>query len=99
MPGAGGTIETMLSSEDAKSDPNVREEIARYCMDKEFLASVQRLRKAQRSVPEIRVDYILTTGANWRSPIGSFRLVVDKGKPSNLVSLCEAGVKDQPHAI
>ena len=36
---------------------------------------------------------MLTTGANWRSPIGTFRLVVDKGKPGNLVSFCEIGVK------
>ena len=36
---------------------------------------------------------MLTTGANWRSPIGSFRLVVDKGKPGNLVSFCETGIK------
>ncbi len=37
-------------------------------------------------MPDKRVDYVLTTGANWRSPIGTFRHVVDKGKAGNLVS-------------
>ena len=44
-------------------------------------------------MPDKRADYVLTTGANWARPIGSFRLVVDKGKPANLVSFCADGVK------
>jgi len=35
----------------------------------------------------------VTTGGNWAGPIGEFRLVVDKGDPSNLVSFCADGVK------
>ena len=31
--------------------------------------------------------------ANWARPIGDFRLVVDKGKPGNLVSFCGEGVR------
>jgi hypothetical protein len=42
---------------------------------------------------ETWVDYILTTGANWAEPIGEFRLVVDKGSSSNLVSFCGEGVR------
>jgi hypothetical protein len=42
---------------------------------------------------ERRVGYILTTGGNWRSPIGDFRLVVDKGAPENLVSFCAGNVR------
>ena len=42
---------------------------------------------------ENRLRYILTTGGNWRSPIGDFRLVVDKGAPGNLVSFCGEGVR------
>ena len=39
------------------------------------------------------MNTVLTTGANWRSPIGEFRLVVDKGRPENLVSFCGQGVR------
>ena len=94
VPGAGGTVETPLESEYVKTDdPDVRAEIARYCIDQDFLTTIKRLQKTNRSGPETWIDYILTTGANWRSPIGSFRLVVDKGSPRNLVSFCESGVK------
>ena len=44
-------------------------------------------------MPQRTVEYILTTGANWAKPIGDFRLVVDKGKPGNLVSFCGEGVR------
>jgi hypothetical protein len=43
--------------------------------------------------PRERIGYILTTGGNWRSPIGDFRLVVDKGAAANLVSFCGEGVR------
>jgi len=36
---------------------------------------------------------MLTTGANWRAPIGDFRLVVDKGDPRFLVSFCGEGIR------
>ncbi|RYE72919.1 MAG: DUF4424 domain-containing protein, partial [Oxalobacteraceae bacterium] len=42
---------------------------------------------------ETWVGYILSSGANWRGPIKDFRLVVDKGKPANLVSFCMDGVR------
>ena len=42
---------------------------------------------------EQRIEYILTTGANWSGPIRDFRLVVDKGDARNLVSFCGNGVK------
>ena len=35
---------------------------------------------------EQRLRYILTTGGNWRSPIGDFRMVVDKGHPDAIWS-------------
>ena len=35
---------------------------------------------------------VITSGANWAGPIGTFRLVVDKGD-STLVSFCGDGVR------
>ena len=42
---------------------------------------------------ELRIDYILKTGANWSGPIQNFELVVDKGSPDALVSFCGKNVK------
>jgi hypothetical protein len=94
VPGAGGSVDTVLGSQYFKpSDPEVRKMIARYCIDQDFLASVNRLRKANQVLPNTWIDYVLTTGANWARPIADFRLVVDKGKPSHLLSFCGDGVK------
>jgi hypothetical protein len=41
----------------------------------------------------LTIGYVLKTGANWKGPIGDFRLVVDKSKPDSLVSFCTEGVK------
>jgi hypothetical protein len=95
VPGAGGSVDTLLRSPYVKDDdPDLRKLIARYCIEKDILAAVESYKKEQYvALPNRWVDYVLTTGSNWRSPIGSFRLVVDKGKPGNLVSFCETGVK------
>jgi hypothetical protein len=42
---------------------------------------------------EVWLGYVLKSGANWKGPIKDFRLVVDKGKPENMVSFCAEGVK------
>ena len=39
------------------------------------------------------IDYILKTGANWKGPIGKFRMTLDKSSPGNLMSLCWSGLK------
>jgi hypothetical protein len=93
-PGTGGSVGTGLALPDFRTSPEGRATIRDYCVDSAFLAGVDRLaRRAGGTVPEQRVGYVLTTGGNWRSPIGSFRLVVDKGAPENLVSFCGDGVR------
>lgn len=69
---------------------------AKYCMDDAFMAA---FRKAQTRVgkeaiafSEARIDYVLSSGGNWRMPIGDFRLTIDKGRPDSLVSFCATGV-------
>jgi hypothetical protein len=94
VPGRGGSVDTILNSPYPKErDPDRQAYIRRFCIDQSFLAGVRRLRRTNQALPNTWIDYVLTTGANWRSPIGSFRLVVDKGRPENLVSFCESGVK------
>jgi len=97
QPGTGGSVENQLALPELRHDQYTKQMMALYCVDQSFMQAVDRLARRQRTnspgMPDQRIDYILTTGANWRSPIASFRLVVDKGKPNNLVSFCETGVK------
>lgn len=97
MPGVGGSVESPIAFRQFRNTDDSRWLIRRYCMDKAFLAAVDKVASKDEmrgpGMPDKRIDYILTTGANWRSPIGRFRLVVDKGKPGNLVSFCATGVR------
>jgi hypothetical protein len=97
VPGTGGSVGTMLVDRKARAGAEGRRMIADYCLDSDFLASIDRRAAATRAefaiLPEKRIGYVLTTGANWRSPIGRFRLVVDKGAADNLVSFCGEGIR------
>ena len=97
-PSVGGSVQTALGSPDEAREPWYQEYKEKYCFDSQFLAAVERARKAANSkfgapFAEERVDYILKTGANWSGPIKEFRLVVDKGAADNLVSFCGDDVK------
>jgi len=67
----------------------------RYCIDNGTASAIAKKFKDVGTglLIERRVDYILKTGANWATPIGEFRLVVDKLKPDSVVSFCMDGVK------
>ncbi len=94
-PGVGGSVDSILSIPEMRDDEYGRQMIADYCVDANFLAGVDRMRRDPDIIAttEYRLSYILTTGANWRSPIGEFRLVVDKGEPDTIVSFCGEGVR------
>lgn len=96
-PGTGGSVDVALARPEYRNSPEGRREQAEYCTDRAFLSALDRASsEAPRrggSITERRLRYILTTGGNWRSPIGDFRLVVDKGRPANLVSFCGSGVR------
>jgi hypothetical protein len=92
-PGTGGSGDASLGYPDFRRSPEGRAMIRDYCVDAAFLRGLDRMRRRSDATPEQRIGYILTTGGNWRSPIASFRLVVDKGAPENLVSFCGQGVR------
>ncbi len=96
-PGAGGSVGSVLSGKFDRNDPYTRRYLAEYCVDQDFLAGITRMSRAggpdNYLLPERTVGYILKTGANWRSPIRNFRLVVDKGSPDNIVSFCGTGIR------
>jgi uncharacterized protein DUF4424 len=63
-----------------------------YCITDAFLAELdKRAGNGQANtamIQERRINYILTTGANWAGPIKSFKLTIDAGAPDRLVSFC-----------
>jgi len=92
-PGTGGSVDAALALPGFRASPEGRAMMSDYCVDSAFLAGLDRLYRRGGGLPEMRLGYILTTGGNWRSPIGRFRLVVDKGAPANLVSFCGEDVR------
>lgn len=60
---------------------------------KRYSAGVLKYKQMGMFYVEHWLDYVLKSGANWRGPIKDFRMVIDKGKPDNLISLCATGVK------
>jgi hypothetical protein len=97
-PSVGALVQTSLGEPDAVREEWYGEYQKKYCMDRAFLNAVDRVRKATKTTygapfSEHRIAYILTTGGNWLGPIRDFRLVVDKGEASSLVSFCGEGVK------
>src|SRR6185312_232043 len=94
-PSVGATAGTSIGGD----FPSEQMEIytKKYCIDKDFIVSASKVRKAAKAdyppFTEERIEYILSTGANWSGPIRDFRLVVDKGAPDNLITFCGDGVK------
>lgn len=98
IPGVGGSAGSMLADRDWRESEEGRRYLEEFCVDDAFLAGVDRM--AARSTEERPallgdrwIRYVLTTGGNWASPIGDFRLVVDKGRPDRLVSFCGSGLR------
>lgn len=95
VPGVGGSVESPFRYGSYRGTQDAREARERYCVTDAFIAGIDRAsaRNPQMGLRDYRIDYVLTTGANWRSPIGNFRLVVDKGQPANLLSFCGSPVR------
>lgn len=69
------------------------EETGRYCIDPELQRWVDKKIKDHWEIPTTTLHYILTTGANWKGPIGKFRLTLKKSDPKEKLSFCGTGVK------
>ncbi len=97
-PSVGASVQTDLGAPYALKESWYADYLRKYCIDKDFLATIAQLRQANKSefgppYSEQRIDYILKTGANWSGPIKDFHLVVDKDDAASLVSFCGDGVK------
>jgi hypothetical protein len=94
-PAVGESAGTQWGSTYFAKDADYAKARAHYCVDDDFIATAARARGPQDLSPplnEQRIEYILTTGANWKTPIGDFHMTIDKGEPANLVSFCGEGV-------
>ena len=101
VPITGGSVGGVLTPEH-RTQPgggaDFTQERRQYCIDDDWLLSFEKKlrsqsKEASSAYSEIWIGYVLKSGANWKGPIGDFRLVVDKGKPDSLVSFCADGVK------
>ena len=95
-PSVGESAGSFWDAVNVAKDPDFAARRQHYCVDDGFLASIARARKpAEDYAPfnEQRIEYILSTGANWKAPIGDFRMVVDKGDARNLISFCAEGLR------
>ncbi len=95
-PSVGETSGSSLEADGFKTWPDYQRVVAKYCVDDAFMAAVARAKRAagpdRQAFFEKRIDYVLSSGANWRAPISDFRLTIDKGRPDALVSFCMDGV-------
>jgi hypothetical protein len=93
QPGTGASAGMSLANAEFRRSADGRAEIREYCADRAFLSAIDRWVAQERYPQQRTVGYILRTGANWRSPIRNFRLVVDKGDPRNIVSFCGTNLR------
>jgi len=99
VPMTGGSVGGALHPSVRRESPEILEAYRKdYCVDDYFLSGIDRRLEQEkpgydRFYSETWLAYVLSSGANWKGPIGDFRLVVDKGSTSNLVSFCMDGVQ------
>lgn len=82
-PGVGGAVGYGMQGE----------ETGMYCIDDGLQKWVKQQQKAKYDIPTSTIAYILTTGANWKGPIGKFKLTIKKSDPNEKLSFCGTGVK------
>jgi hypothetical protein len=97
QPSVGQTAGTSWGAPFFPKEPRYAQIRAHYCADDGFVRAVAATprRPDMEFAPytEQRIEYILSTGANWKAPIGDFRMVIDKGDETSLVSFCGQGVR------
>lgn len=89
IPATGGESQLYFREEDRQA------KVRQYCIEPDFARWIDKTNQPEKGVvlaPRF-VDYILTTGANWKGPIGQFRLTLQKDSPENKLSFCGTGVK------
>lgn len=93
-PSVGTSFDTILRG-GLRQSQGLSAEIRRYrkdyCIGDGFLAQLDKLAgnpPAGTKVAERRINYTLSTGANWAGTIKSFKLTIEPGASERLVSFC-----------
>ncbi len=89
VPASGG--ESVLYFE-----PPVRQTLIKdYCIEPPLVKWIEKNNHYEtgKYISPVYVDYILTTGANWKDSIKKFRLTLQKLNPEDKISFCGTGVK------
>jgi hypothetical protein len=98
-PSVGSYLGTVVGSVAGVTDPAVLTSMANsrkeYCIDDDLVTTVTNSSTDPNNISwyDEYIDYVLTTGANWKSPIGDFVMTIDKGSANNLVSFCGTNVQ------
>jgi hypothetical protein len=96
-PSVGGTVGLTFVEEGKVTGARLEAYRGRFCVDKSFEKAVQKAVDAagEDATPfyENWISYVLVTGGNWATNIGTLKLTIDKGKPDSLVSFCGEGVR------
>ncbi len=71
------------------SDPTAY--VNAYCVDPATAVALAAKAEPNANLSAYKTDFILTTANNWKGPIGTFRLTLDKLKAANVLSLCWPG--------
>lgn len=82
-PGVGGSVEYGMQDEAT----------GKFCIDQDLQRWLKQLEKTNSRAATDVIEYILTTGANWKGPIGKFKLTVKKSDPNEKLSFCGSGIK------
>jgi len=93
-----GNAETDPGAADPGLDAWAEGVRVRYCVEPALEAEMNRRRlldvaPGARSFGTSDVGYILSTGANWRGPIGRFHLIVEAPHTADFVFLCLDGAR------
>lgn len=95
-PAVGGAAGLFVLGDGTRTEPHPYY-ADKFCVDKGFMSTVRKRDAATGDdgprYTERWLSYVLSSGANWAGPIGTFKLIVDKGSTDNLVSFCGQGVK------
>lgn len=88
-PASGGEAQMYFEGEDRA------DKIKTYCIDADLTKWIDKNNQPEKgsNLSTSYVDYILVTGANWKGPIGKFRLTLQKRDQEDKLSFCGSGTK------
>jgi Domain of unknown function (DUF4424) len=92
-PVVGGSVGAAYVYAQAEEKAAIRKD---YCIDGAFEGGLDRMKASagkDELISERTMGYVLTTGANWAKPIGTFRLTIEKDSPEQLLTVCADGLK------